>query len=150
VTVEEAPRLHVRLTLPYSRPPAELAGNARVHWRPEAKAKQQVRNDVTMLARSMRLHRYQPGEVEHVALQLVWAPGDNRKRDSDNLWKLQKVCADALARGRSTLVGIDLVPDDAPRWMDKLAPLILPPPAGPAMWLDLWLLLARPASEASA
>lgn len=46
---------------------------------------------------------------------------------------------DALARGRADWVGLDLVPDDTPAWMDKAAPRILPPPEPAGMWLDLTL-----------
>ena len=107
-----APVLSVRLNLPYDRPPAALAGNARAHWRAEARAKQETRNTVTVLARQAGLHRYRPGHVEHVTAQLVWAPGDRRKRDSDNLWRFAKVIFDCIARGRPDLVGLDVVPDD--------------------------------------
>lgn len=139
-----APTLHVVLHLPYDRPPKELGGNARAHWRPEARAKAQVRETVTYLARNAGLHRYQPGDVEHVTVRLVWAPGDNRKRDPDNLWKLQKICADAIARGRAGLVGLDVVPDDSPQYMEKLAPVIVPPPAPKGMRLELTLRFAHP------
>lgn len=134
----------MRLALPYARPPVALAGNARVHWRPEARAKAEVRKDVTTLARSAGLHRYLPGEIEHVTAQLVWAPGDRRKRDSDNLWKLFKISCDAIAKGpRADLVGLSVVPDDDPQWFTKREPVILPPPAPKGMWLELVLRLAK-------
>lgn len=141
------PVLKVRLRLPYTQLPAGLSGNSRAHWRVKAQSTRQVRADVTMLARSAGLHRYGPGAVEHVTVQLVWAPGDRRRRDADNCWPLLKVAADALARGRSDLVGIDLVPDDAPEFMEKLQPIILPPPAPAAMWLDLWIKFANGETE---
>lgn len=136
--------LRVRLNLPYDRPPAELAGNARVHWRPEARAKAEVRNTVTTLARASGLHRYLPGEVQHVTAGLVWAPGDNRKRDPDNLWRFAKVIFDCIARGpRKEFVGIDVVPDDSPDHFTKLTPQILPASAAKGMWLDLTLTFAE-------
>lgn len=144
-----APVLSVRLHLPYDRPPAALAGNARAHWRAEARAKQETRNTVTVLARQAGLHRYRPGHVEHVTAQLVWAPGDRRKRDSDNLWRFAKVIFDCIARGRPDLVGLDVVPDDSPEHFTKLAPVILPPPAPKAMYLDLWLRFARPTDDST-
>ncbi len=133
------PELHVRLRLPYAKPPRGLSGNSRVHWSVKARSTRQVREDVTVLARAAGLHRYQPGEVTHVRAQLVWAPGDMRKRDPDNLWPLAKVIFDGIARGRADLVGIDLVPDDSPEWMTKHESMILPPPAPAGMWVDLWI-----------
>lgn len=137
--------MRVRLNLPYERPPKELGGNARAHWRAEAKAKQQLRADVAMIARSAGLHRYEPGAIRHVTAQLLWAPGDRRKRDEDNLWKVQKIACDALARGRRDFVGLDLVPDDSPNHFTKLAPRILPPPEPKGMWLELLLEFRVPA-----
>lgn len=60
----------------------------------------------------------------HLTVQLVWAPGRNLRADVDNLVALQKVCCDALARGRSDLPGLRLVPDDTPKWMTKRMPRI--------------------------
>lgn len=137
------PLLQVRLTLPYPSPPAGLSANHRVHWAQKNRSTAQVRRDVTLLATGAGLHRYQPGEVEHVTVELVWAPGDRRRRDEDNLAPLLKAAADALARGRADLVGIDLVEDDTARWMAKSC-RIEPPPTAKGMWLDLSLRLARP------
>jgi crossover junction endodeoxyribonuclease RusA len=123
-----------RLALPYQRPPKGLYANVRAHWRQRAKDTDQVRADVTTIARQAGLH--QLGPITHLVVQLMWAPGDKRRRDEDNLWPLLKVCCDALARGpRRDLVGLDLVPDDTPEHMTKLGPVILPPPAEPGMWL---------------
>lgn len=135
------PTLKVRLHLPYEAPPKPLNANWRGHWSARARATAQVRADVTALAKQAGLHRL--GNVEHVTVQLVWAPGDNRRRDSDNLYPLFKVGCDALARGRAGLVGLDLVPDDDPVHMTKCAPVILPSPASKGMWLDLWVRLPR-------
>jgi crossover junction endodeoxyribonuclease RusA len=121
-----------RIDLPWPRPPAGLEGNARVHWRTEHKAKAMVRQTVTLLARAARIPH-----ADHLTVQLVWAPGDNRRRDADNLWPLLKICCDCLARGpRRDWVGLELVPDDTPKWMTKLAPHIEPPPAR-GMWLHV-------------
>lgn len=127
--------LFVRLRLPYVRPPAALWGNSRSHWRRRSVDTRQVRGTVLALAQSQRLHRLDR-EVEHVTVGLTWAPGDKRRRDADNLWPLLKVVSDAIARGRKDWVGLDLVADDTPRWMDKRAPVLAPPPAV-GMWLDL-------------
>lgn len=125
----------VRLQLPYDRPPTALRGNSRAHWRRRSEDTRQVRADVLRLAQAAGLHRLDR-PVEHVTVTLTWAPGDRRRRDADNLWPLLKACCDALARGRSDWVGLDLVPDDTPTWMEKRAPQIEPPPAV-GMWLDV-------------
>lgn len=127
--------LWVRLTLPYDRPPAALWGNTRAHWRRRTADTRQVRSDVLRLAQAAGLNRLDR-PAAHVTVALTWAPGDNRRRDADNLWPLLKALADGLARGRPDLIGLDLVPDDTPEYFTKLAPRIEPPPAK-GMWLDI-------------
>lgn len=137
--------LFVRLALPYDRPPAALWGNTRKHWRVRSRDTRQVRGDVLALAQAVGLHRLER-PVAHVTVCLTWAPGDNRRRDSDNAWPLLKAASDGIARGgRADLIGLDLVPDDTPRWMDKRAPVIAGPPAK-GMWLDLSIRFAEEAS----
>jgi crossover junction endodeoxyribonuclease RusA len=131
----------VRLTLPYDRPPAALVGNTRVHWRRRSADTKQVRADVMRLAQAAKLHHLKAA-IEHIDVTLTWAPGDRRRRDSDNLWPLLKSCCDALARGRRDWVGLELVPDDTPAYMTKHAPVIVPPPAR-GMWLDLSIRFAE-------
>lgn len=111
-----------RLDLPYERPPAPLNGNTRAHWRARSAATRQVRADVACLARAAGIPK-----AEHLTVELLWSPGDRRRRDADNLWPLLKVACDALARGRKDWVGLELVPDDTPAYMDKRAPVILSP-----------------------
>lgn len=126
------------LVLPYQRPPTSLWGNTRAHWRARSADTAQVRHDVLHLARAAHLH--QITGIRHVTVELVWAPGDRRRRDEDNLWPLLKVASDAIARGpRRDWVGLELVPDDTPEYMTKLRPRIEPPPAKPGMRLVLHL-----------
>lgn len=140
--------LLVRLVLPYERPPASLWGNTRSHWRTRSRETRQLRADVVTMARAAGLHRLCDGQVRYVTAQLVWAPGDRRQRDDDNLAPMQKVACDAIARGpRGDLVGLQLVPDDTRRHFRKLEPLILPPPEPKRMWLELRLDF-HPAEEA--
>ncbi len=109
-----------------------LRGNARPgHWAIRHRAVKQVIHDVVTLARA---NRVQAGQ--HLTVQLVWAPGDRRRADVDNLVALQKVMCDALSRGRKDLPGLHLVPDDTPAYMTKLMPEILPPPAN-GLWLNV-------------
>ena len=91
-----------------------------------------VRSTVALLARQAGIPK-----AEHLTVELVWAPGDRRRRDADNLWPLLKSACDALARGRADWVGLDLVADDTPRFMTKLAPRIAGPEESPqrGMWL---------------
>lgn len=68
--------------------------------------------------------------AEHCTVTLVWAPGDNRRRDVDNFVPTLKAAADAL-------IDAGVVPDDTPRWMTKRMPTITPAPAAPGLWLDV-------------
>lgn len=131
-----------RLTLPWTRPPAALTGNARIgHWGARSQASREVRSSVAWLARKARIPR-----SRHLTVELVWAPGDRRRRDADNLSLLLKACCDGLARGprkpslrAAPWVGLDLVPDDTPRWMRKLPPRIATPDETPER--GLWLIV---------
>jgi crossover junction endodeoxyribonuclease RusA len=126
-----------RLDLPYERPPEALWANNRPHYRQRAADTRQVRNDVLVRAKQAGLHRL-PRPVAFLDLTLVWAAGDNRRRDEDNLFPLLKACADALARGpRRDWIGLEIVPDDTKRYMKK-TPVLLGPPAK-GMWLDIIL-----------
>jgi hypothetical protein len=111
-----------------------LAGNARnAHWSARAKAARLVIADVIQIGTAAGLK-----PCQHLTIRLVWAPGDWRTADEDNLWNLQKVIADGLARGpRKDLPGLRLVPDDTPTWMTKLGPRIDRPPTPPGLWLEL-------------
>lgn len=109
-----------------------LRGNSRPgHWAVRHKAVKQVIENVAEIA---TLRRVPAGQ--HLTVQLVWAPGDRRVADVDNLVALQKVMCDALARGRKNLPGLHLVPDDRPQYMTKLMPEILPPPEN-GLWLTV-------------
>jgi crossover junction endodeoxyribonuclease RusA len=137
--------VHVRLTLPYHRMPAALHGNARHgHWASRHKDTRMVRSDIVNLAKAAGLHQL-PRPIAHITVALIWAPGDRRRRDEDNLFPLLKAVCDALARNRKDLIGLDLVPDDVPQWMTKPTPVIAPPPAK-GMWLDLSIRFAEEAS----
>lgn len=139
-----------RLDLPFYRPPEALTGNAREgHWAPRSKATNEVRTAVAWLGRQAGIP-----PSRHLTVELVWAPGDRRKRDADNLWPMLKACCDGLARGprkpsarAAPWVGLDLVPDDTPRWMRKLPPRI----AGPDETdeIGVWLLVTAIPVEAS-
>lgn len=110
-----------------------LKGNARnAHYAQRHKAAKEVIDAVASAATRAGLV-----PCAHLTVQLVWAPGKNMRADDDNLWNLQKVCCDALARGRKDLPGLQLVPDDSRKWMEKLAPRIDWPPVPGGLWLEI-------------
>lgn len=133
----ETETAHCRLVLPYTEISAGLSLNARGHPRfTKATPTRMVRADVTNLARAAHLHRL-GRPFRFVDVELVWAPGERRRRDDDNLFGLVKVAADALAGGpRKDRVSIDLVADETSEFMRK-ACRIAPPPTPKGMWLEL-------------
>ena len=119
-----------------------LRGNARPgHFAVRHKAVREVIHAVVDAARRAGLGGM-PRCAAHLTVQLVWAPGDHRRADDDNLWQLQKVCCDGLARGpqgKRPTPGLRLVPDDTRKYMTKLAPRIDRPPEGQTGPSGLWL-----------
>uniref|UniRef100_UPI003F492DCE hypothetical protein n=1 Tax=Pseudonocardia sp. CA-138482 TaxID=3240023 RepID=UPI003F492DCE len=130
-----------QLKLPFRCPPPALWGNQRKgHWGARASDTKVVRHAVMTLARQARIPK-----ADHLTVELIWAPGDWRRRDEDNLALMLKACCDGLARGprkasakAAPWVGLDLVPDDTPRYMAKAA-YILSPDEIPAM--GMWLIV---------
>jgi crossover junction endodeoxyribonuclease RusA len=137
-----------RLTLPYREPPAALRGNYRGHWSGRSKASREVRETVSTLGRAAGLHRLTG--VTHIAACLRWAPGDRRRRDAGNLWPFSKALIDGLTPDRTVRrrvkgkihitrhVGCGLVPDDVPKYVNEMTPIIVPPPER-GMWLYIWI-----------
>lgn len=110
-----------------------LKGNARnQNFHARHKASQEVIAAVVRVATGAGLR-----PCDHLTVRLVWAPGKVMRADDDNLWQLQKVCCDALARGRSDIPGLHLVPDDSRKFMEKLAPRIDWPPVPGGLWLEV-------------
>lgn len=110
-----------------------LTANQRLHHMAEAKRKRLVREGVMLAARAAGIPK-----AEHLIVQLHYRPGDNRKRDEDNLWPTAKAAFDALARGpRRDWVGLELVPDDTAKYMTKLGPVIHPGPGKRRLWLTV-------------
>jgi hypothetical protein len=109
-----------------------LRGNSRpAAWAVRHRAVKQVIGDVVAAAT-----RAQIPAGSHVSVRLTWAPGRRARADEDNLVALQKVCCDALARGRKDLPGLHLVPDDTSDHMTKHMPVIAKPPLS-GLWLDV-------------
>jgi hypothetical protein len=127
-----------------------LHANARpAHWAQRHKAVREVIQAVSWAARCAGMR-----ECEHLTVQLVWAPGDRRRADRGNLAIIQKSCVDALARGRSDIPGLRLVPDDTDRWVEELMPRIDRPPVRAGLWLEVVAVgehrpLPRPAAPST-
>lgn len=110
-----------RLTLPWRRPP--LTANQRQHWTQRHRLTAETRQTVAWLARAARIPAGQ-----HCTVTLMWAPGDRRRRDTDNLVPTLKAACDGLLDAR-------VVPDDTPQHMTKHMPIIAA--RAPGMWLDV-------------
>ncbi|MGX9349199.1 hypothetical protein [Microbacterium sp. KNMS] len=91
----------------WARPP--LTANQRLHWAARSKLTKQIRTAAALTAPL--------DQFDKVAVQLTWVVKDNRRRDADNIYPTFKAMCDGLVDG-------GVVPDDTPRYMDKLAPAI--------------------------
>lgn len=101
-----------------------LTANQRLHWRRKAALTAMVREAVAWHARDI-------GQYPHVVVQLHFAPQDKRRRDPSNLVPTQKPAVDAL-------VDAGVVPDDTPRYVTELMPVIHEPDGGVRrMWLSV-------------
>lgn len=115
--------------------PAEppLNANDRIHHHVRSQRTRLIREAVLVAARAARIPA-----CEHLSVTLHYAPGDNRRRDADNLVPTLKAACDALARGkRRDWVGLELVPDDTPEYMTKHMPVIHPGPGKRRLWLEV-------------
>lgn len=118
-----------RLTLPWPRPP--LSANQRLHWSVRHRLTREIRTTVGWLAKAAQIP-----PATHVTVTLVWAPGDRRRRDPDNLTASHKPMADAL-------VDAGIVPDDCPAWMTHNMPVI-DGSAQTGLWLDVEITKTTP------
>ena len=111
--------------LPYLEPP--LTANQRLHWTQRAARTKGLRESAHWLACAARI----PPQ-DHVTVGVCYRPRDNRRRDADNLVPTLKAACDGI-------VDAGVVPDDTPRFMSKLMPVIHPADKqlGPALWLEV-------------
>lgn len=110
-----------------------LNANWRLHHMQRRERVAIVRNGVSTAARQAGIPK-----GRHLAVTLHYRPGDNRRRDADNLVPTLKAACDALARGkRRDWVGLELVPDDTPEYMTKRMPVIHPGPGPRRLWLEV-------------
>ena len=102
------------------QPCEPLNANWRLHYHDRARRTRIIRDGVLVAARAARIPK-----GRHLTVTLHYQPGDNRRRDEDNLFPTLKAACDALARGpRRDWVGLELVPDDTSAHMTKVAPII--------------------------
>lgn len=100
--------------------------NDRPHWTKARMNAQMIRNDVTWRAKQQHLPA-----LEHITVQLHYAPGDNRRRDEDNLVITAKHALDGIVRA-------GVVGDDSPQFVTHLMPAI----HGGKGMRQLWLVVA--------
>ena len=118
---------------PGMKPCEPLNANWRIHWTDRRERVAMVREVVTARARQAGIPK-----CRHLTVTLHYQPGDNRRRDVDNLVPTLKAACDALARGkRRDWIGLELVPDDTPQHMTKRMPVIHPGPDERRLWLEI-------------
>lgn len=105
------------------KPPLTL--NQRLHWREKAERTRVTRHAVGF--RAVALHLPPTG---HVSVQLHYATGDQRRRDTDNLVATLKPCVDGL-------VDAGLVPDDDPGHVTTIMPAIHNGPGPRRLWITI-------------
>ncbi|APE12395.1 crossover junction endodeoxyribonuclease RusA superfamily protein [Rhodococcus sp. 2G] len=103
--------------------------NKRMHWAPQSRIIREIRTKAWLLAMQAKV----PTGCEHVTVCLHYRPKINRRQDEDNLVPILKAACDGL-------VDADVVPDDTPKYMQKLMPVIHPAEKGRAG--TIWLTIA--------
>ena len=127
----------IELAVPLVADKPALTANQRLHHMEKARRTRLVREHVAWRARQAGV---QP--QDYVVVQLHYQPADRRRRDPSNLVPTQKPAVDAL-------VDAGVVPDDTPRYVGELMPVILDPSpwSTPRMWLAVSVGVPRPLSE---
>lgn len=126
----EVPLIRERVGGPLVPP---LNANQRLHYQQRSQRTRIIRTAVRNAAERARIP-----QCKHLTVTLHYQPGDNRRRDADNLFPVLKAACDALARGpRRDWVGLELVPDDTPEHMTKLTPVIHLGPGTRRLWLTI-------------
>ena len=105
------------------KPP--LTMNQRLHWRQRAERTRVTRHAVGIRAVALHL-----APADHVSVQLHYASGDNRRRDTDNLVATLKPCVDGL-------VDAGLVVDDDPAHVTTIMPTIHNGPGSRRLWITI-------------
>lgn len=100
------------LELPLTKP---LSMNDRQHWRPKARMVSYVRRVTLLLAQQHKIPA-----LTRIAVELHYAPRDDRRRDPLNLVATLKPVEDGL-------VDAGVVPDDTAEFVEPTMPRIDPP-----------------------
>ncbi len=121
----DQPPMTYELDIPlwHDKPPLTL--NQRLHWRARAQRTRLIRDTTAWTARSLHI-----GPQHHITVQLHYHPGDNRRRDTDNLVPTQKPAIDGL-------VDAGVIPDDTPDHITWRAPTIHPGPGDRRLWITI-------------
>lgn len=106
------------------KPPLTL--NQRLHWRAKAERTRVTRNAVAWSAKAAKIGYMLP----HISVGLHYAPGDNRKRDCDNLVPTLKVAVDGLTTAK-------IVVDDDPVHVTTIMPTIHTGPGKRRLWITI-------------
>lgn len=102
-----------------------LSMNSRAHWARTARKAAELRVAMAWKYRAARIPR-----MNKVRLALYYAPPDKRKRDADNLVATLKVVKDALQDA-------GIVPDDTPRYVEALMPILVEPRRPAQCWVAI-------------
>jgi hypothetical protein len=84
---------------------------------------QAVRHAVTVSLTSLINRSRMPRRLNKVRVDVVWYVADKRNRDPNNLAPLAKAICDAIGSNKG--LGVHLVRDDSPRFMEQPAPQIV-------------------------
>lgn len=116
----------IEVPLHRGKPPLTL--NQRLHYHDKGKRTATVRSSVNLAMRHQRPRHI--GPVDHVTVQLHYATGDHRRRDTDNLVPTMKPAVDGL-------VDAGLVVDDDPTHITTIMPVIHHGPGKRRLWLTV-------------
>lgn len=113
----------LELPLLHNKPP--LTHNQRLHWREKAKRTRGLRDAVCWLAKAAKIPA-----AHRLVVQLHFATGDKRRRDSPNLTATSKPAIDGL-------VDAGVIPDDHDGYVTEVMPAIHPGPGTRRLWLSV-------------
>lgn len=130
----------VTIELPWHTPPLSL--NDRHATRGERDAAiAKVRSDAGWIVKAQAMPRL--GRQRHVRVELRYQPRRRGRRDEDNIVATYKPVCDGI-------VDAGIVPDDAPDYMTKVLPALVPPQPGARhgrMWLIITPAEPQPPAE---
>lgn len=119
--------LTFELDIPLHRGKPPLTANQRLHWAEKGRRTREVRTAVAWRAKAAKVP-----QALHVTAQLHYHAADHKRRDPSNLYATSKPAIDALQDA-------GVVPDDDPRYVTEVNPIIHPPvPNRPRrLWLQI-------------